>query len=85
MFKLEWDEPENIARREDEASVRSDKEHEKRLREERLEHEERYDDLNKLVEYLKIAGLDDIANRVSQLRFAIQKPKSDYINKEIDL
>lgn len=85
LFKLEWDKPENVSRREEEALIRGDKEQEKQLKEERLEHEERYDDLNKLVEYLKIAGLDDIANRLSQLRFAFQKPKSDYINREIDL
>ena len=58
---------------------------EQKLKEERLEHEEKYDNLNNLVEYLGIAGLDDLARRLSQLRFAFQKPKSDYINKEIDL
>lgn len=85
LFKLEWGKPENVSKREEEALIRGDKEQEKQLKEERLEHEERYEDLNKLVAYLKIAGLDDIANRLSQLRFSFQKPKSDYINKEIDL
>ena len=85
LLKLEWDKPENVAKRQQEEVRRSREEQEHQLHEARLEHEERYDDLNKLVEYLRIAGLDDIANKLSQLRFAFQKPKSDYINKEIDL
>ena len=85
LFEIEWDKPENVSKREQEALIWEDKEQEEQLKEARLEHEEKYDNLNKLVEYLKIAGLDDIANRLSQLRFAFQKPKSAYINKEIDL
>jgi len=85
LFKLEWAKPENVAKRQQETTKKNIEEQKEQLHKERLEHEERYDDLNKLVEYLKIAGLDDIANRLSQLRFAFQKPKSDYINKEIDL
>lgn len=85
LSKLEWNKLENVSERKEKALAREYKDKEKQLKEERLEHEDRYDDLNKLVEYLKIAGLVDIANRLSQLRFAFQKPKSDYISREIDL
>lgn len=85
LFKIKWNKPENVSKRQEEALVRGDKEQEKQLKEARLEHEERYDDLNKLVEYLELAGFGDLARRLSQLRFAFQKTKSDYINDEIDL
>ena len=87
LFELEWNKPENVSRREEEALLAEKQEKEKQLREERLEHEERYEnsDLNKLVEYLKIARLYDIANMLSELRFAFKKPKTNYINQEIDL
>lgn len=85
LFLIDWDKPENVSKRQQEALIRENEEQEKQLEEERLEHEERYDDLNKLVKYLKIAGMDDLAKRLSQLRFAFQKPKSNYITKEIDL
>ena len=85
LFKLEWAKPENVAKRQQETTKKNIEEQKEQLQKERLEHEERYDDLNKLVEYLDIAGLDDLAMNLSQLRFAFQKTKSDYINKEIEL
>lgn len=85
LFKLEWNKPENVARREKEALIKSNEERKEQLEEEQAKHEERYDDLNKLVEYLEIAGLDDLARNLSKLRLANHKPKSPYIEKEIEL
>lgn len=82
---LEWNKPENVTKRQQETAIKNREEQEQQFQRERLKHEERYDKLNKLVEYLAIAGMADLARRVSQLRFAFQKTKSDYINKEIDL
>ena len=73
LFKLEWAKRENVAKRQQETTKKNIEEQKEQLQKERLEHEERYDDLNKLVEYLDIAGLDDLAMNLSQLRFAFQK------------
>ena len=85
LFKLEWNKPENVAKRQRETVIRNREEQEQQLHQERLEHEEGHKELNKLVEYLKIAGLHDLAREISQLRFAFKKTKSNYINREIDL
>lgn len=53
---------------------------------ERLEHEKDYKDLSDLVRYLSLAGMDDLATRLWDMRFAFQKPrKSDFIKREIDI
>lgn len=90
LFLLQWNKPENVSKREEEEKVAKSEEQKQQLEEERVKHDERYDDLNKLVEYLELAGVYDkglraLAKNLSKLRFAYKNTKSDYITEEIDL
>ena len=55
------------------------------LQDERLKHEEGYKHLDTLIEYLKLAGLKDLATRLTKMRFAFKKPKATYVTEEVDL
>jgi len=82
---IEYNKPENVAKREEQERIRDEEEQKKQLDQERLDHEETYDDVNKLVKYLELAGMYDLAKHVSELRFAYKKRKSDYVIDEIEL
>lgn len=90
LFRIEWEKPENVIKRQKAQQNESVKMQGEQLKKERLEHEETYKALSKLVEYLKIVGIYDsglryLANRLDELRFAFQKKKNEYIVDEIDL
>jgi len=85
LLKIEYNKPENVSKRQQKTIIVNREKQEQQLKNERLEHDERYEYLNMLVEYLKLAGLRDLAYEVSQMRFAGKNPKNDYIVREVDL
>lgn len=85
LLKIECNKPEFIEKRKQEEIRRNEQEQKKQLEERRLEQDERFEDLNKLVEYLRLADMEDLASHLEQMRFAFQKPKSGYVTNEIDL
>ncbi len=78
LSEIEWNKPKNVAKRNRE-------EQEKKLEERRKKHEENFKNLNKLIEYLKLAGLNDLANRLNIMRFYHMKARSSYVKEEIVL
>lgn len=85
LFSVDWDKTENVVQRDKEKAVMSKEEIEKELSEKRFSHESSYKDLNRLVQYLEIVGLRDLARRLSNFRFAFHKKDSPFISREIDL
>lgn len=85
LFKLEWNKPENVAKREAEARAKDRKEQEEQLNEERAEQDAKTEDVSRLISYLEMAGLDDLARNLAKLRFAYRKSNDEYINTEVDL
>lgn len=83
LYRLEYNKPENVAKREEEQFRKNKEEYEKKLVEARLEHEKRQENVKKLIEYLRLADLDDLARNLDKLRLAYQS--SDFIKEEIEL
>ena len=84
LSKIEWNKPENVAKRQQAELIEQRQKRQEQLDKERIKHEELHKNLNKLIEYLRMAGLRDLARRLSNLRFAYS-PKSGYIRDEIVL
>ena len=92
LFAIEWDKPENVEQRRQDEIANQKQMKVDEVEKSREEHENKFEDLNKLVHYLSLAGMEDLAEILAKMRYLpefspiLKIPKNnDYLNEEIEL
>ena len=81
LYRIRYNNPEVVEMRQRTKSI----EEMDAVKDERIEHEKEYEDLNILVKCLKHIGMNELANTLTNLRYIGMKSKSSYITREIEL